>query len=250
MLLSRANLSVIDIALKDSTDPVLHQMHVEPDGSTVASDGSVLMAVSPVTERPAAMPEFSGEANAQKTLAAEGFLGVLPNVVSQARRDMPRGALGLELGFAALTGNQPGRAGVELTTTDLNRNLKVEGRKAKRRFPEWRGVLREGRQGPGGTPQEVRRVAVDRKALVRLLRALDAAAPDPENVVFLEIPAGEGAGLVLRARNYQTGQSVVGLAMSINTRGEWLPLSPWEEGIFTASGPTPAPKKSPARKQK
>lgn len=254
MLLSRANLQVLDVVLRDKADLVLHQIRVEPDGSTVASDGHVLMAVSPVTERPPAFPEFPGEAEAENQIQTEGGIGINPEVTAKARRDIPRGALGLELGFAAITGCGPGRQNsVELTTTDLNRHLKVEGKKGKRAFYDWKTPLAEGRLGaatpegaqPGGAVGSrgvaggaggARRVCVDRRALVKLLQAIDAAAPDPENAVFIEIPPGEGAGLVLRARNAATGQSVVGLAMSTNTRGEWLPLSEWEKAVFAVGG--------------
>lgn len=236
MLLSRANLAVLDVAGRDPKDPVLNQVRIEADGSTVASDGAVLMAVSPVTGVPTAFPEFPGVGVAAGVVAAEGGLGLPPEIAAQCRRDMPRGALGLGLGFAAVTlvGAGP-TGGVELTTTDLNRHLKVEGRKGRRAFPEWRATLAGARAPAGATG--VAHVAVDRKALVRLLHALDSAAPDPENVVFIEIPlvSGEAAGLVVRARNAATGQSVVGLAMSMNTSGRWLELSAWEAGVFNGA---------------
>lgn len=232
MILSNANLCVVQIALRDKSDPVLHQVRVEPDGTTVASDGSSFMVVSPVLERPPALPDFDGEDEAQEQVVREEGIGLVPEVATQAKRDIPKGALGIELGFAVLTKCGEGRqASAELTTTNLNRNLKVEGKKAKRRFPEWRQPLREGRSGTG-TDAHARRVCVNRKALIRLLNAIDSAAPDPENLVFIEIPEGDSTGMVLRARNVVTGQSVVGLAMSMNTRGEWLELSEWERGVF------------------
>lgn len=244
MLLSRASLTAAEVAGRDPGDEVLHQLAVESDGTTAASDGRVLLAVGPVTERPRAFPDFPGEAGAEAEVRASGHAGIPPEVAARALRDMPRGALGLELGYAALTRCEPGRGGVGLTTTNLNRNLTVDGMRSRKRFPEWRGVLAAGRRGEG--PGDTRRVCVDRRALVRLLRALDAAAPDPEACVFLEIPPGEAAGLVLRARNAVTGQAVVGLAMSVNTRGAWLPETAWEAGVF---GVAPAGgKRTPVRK--
>jgi len=137
MLLSKANLVVVKVAGTDKKDPVLHQVHIEDDGTTVASDGSVMMAVEPLEAagrgRPAALPEFADEDE-----IPDGGVGVVPEVIIETIKNLPRGALGLELGFACVTkclsgegeedGDSGGARSIELTTTDLNKKLKVEGR--------------------------------------------------------------------------------------------------------------------------
>jgi len=239
MILSKANLQVLDVASHNNKDADLHQVHVEPDGSSVGSDGKVLMAVEGMKDRPGTLPEFKGEEEAEGMLRKEGGVGLLPEVVHQARKDLPKGALAIELGYVAVTKVEEGRSGgVELTSTDLKKNLKVEGGKARRRFPEWGKVLREVR--PGDT--DVHRICVDRRSLMKLLKAFDLAAPDPEGALFLEIPTQGSGGLILRARNVVTGQAVVGMCLPLGTRGEWLEMSPWERGLFGDS------KKKPARR--
>ncbi len=229
MILSRANLQVLDVASRDPKDRELYQVHVGRDGCTVASDGAVLMGVEGMSGRPSALPTFSGEQEAEAVVRREDGVGIPPAVAHQARRDLPKGALALELGFVALTKVEEGRGGgVELTSTDLTRHLKVEGRKARGRFPEWVKVLRQMRP-PG---EAVHRVCVDRRSLVRLLKAFDGAAPDPEGAIFLEVPVGGKGGVVLRARNVQTGQAVIGMCLPLGTRGEWLEMTAWERGVF------------------
>ncbi|MBW1779369.1 MAG: hypothetical protein JRL30_01395, partial [Deltaproteobacteria bacterium] len=99
MLLSKANLAPIKVAGADKRDQVLHQLRVEADGTTVASDGSAILAVEPIDDRPAAMPDFKTE-----TDVGEDGAGIPPEIVTEALRNIPKGNLGLELGFVAVTG--------------------------------------------------------------------------------------------------------------------------------------------------
>jgi len=221
MKLSKANLLARKVAGKDKSDPVLNQLWVEPDGTTVASNGNAMMAVEGVSKVPSTLPDFEDEAD----VGADGC-GLPVRLVDETLRNMPKGSLGLELGYAVVTGYDDGKGSVKLTTTDLNLHRTVEGRLSRKRFPEWRGVLRNARKG------EAHKVCVDRKALRGLLDAIDAACPDSENAVFIEYyPGATGGGMVLRAVSAETGQHVVGYMLPLDTEGAWLPLNPWERGV-------------------
>ena len=217
MLLSKANLVTVKVAGTDKRDQVLHQMRVEPDGSTVASDGQAMLVVEPVSERPEAMPDFDDE-----TDVGDGGAGFSPAVVNDALRNIPKGALGLELGFVAVTGLDEEDGKVELTATDLNKNLKVEGPLARRRFPEWEGVLRRAKRACS------HKVCVDRRALIRLLQAMESACPNPDHSVFIEFGEEETDGFLLRSVGVETGQHAVGYMVPLDTGGEWLKMNAWE----------------------
>ena len=46
----KSNLQVVNVASKDGFDRALNGVRFEPDGSTVAGNGKILMAVSPADE--------------------------------------------------------------------------------------------------------------------------------------------------------------------------------------------------------
>ncbi len=221
MILSKANLVAVKVAAADKSDPALHQLHVEADGTTVASNGNAILAVEGLNEKPVSMPRFEVEGE----IDDEG-IGIQPEVVEEALRNMPKGNLRLELGFAAITIADTEKGVVELTTTDLVLEKKSKGKMAKRRFPMWRRVLRlAGRK-------ERRKICVDRRALIRLLQAMDSACPDPEHSVFIEFGNEPTDGIILRGMSVETGQHAVGYVIPLDTMGKWLPLNQWERRVM------------------
>ena len=79
------------------------------------------------------------------------------------------------------------------------------------------------------------RVCVNRKALIRLLLALDKACPDDaeESPVFISF-GQQSDGLLLRAANHATGQHAVGIVMPLDTAGQWMKSDKWERDTFSA----------------
>ena len=213
------------MAWKDKRDLELHQVRVEPDGSTVASDGNVMLAVSPVKGYPRGLPEMPDEKK------VEDGVGIPIEIVTEALKNIPKGSLGFELGYAVVTKCEgEGAAGtIELTTTDLNKRLKVEGPIARKLFPEWKGVMRKAKD------RKARRIAVNRKSLIVLLEAMDVACPDPNGVVFMELSENEEVGILFRAEAADTKQRAVGYIMPLDTQGEWLKMSKWEKRLFGKS---------------
>jgi len=234
-VLSRANLVVGKVAHRDAAEGDLHQVWIGPDGETAASDGGVLVVVEPISGRPGVIPEKDGEHGAEAMLRARGAagVGVLPEVIEAALKNVPRGAL-RELGYAVMTKLvvEGGGEGIELTSTDLRKDLKVEGGLARRGFPEWRGIFRRF----FGWKRR-RRICVDWRSLRRLLDVIESACKDPQYALFLEVGVGGNTqdgcppGLVVRAVNHETGQRVCAYLTELDVRGGggWLPLSPWEQ---------------------
>jgi len=224
VLLSKANLAPIKVAGADKRDQVLHQLRVEADGTTVASDGSAILAVEPIDDRPAAMPDFKTE-----TDVGEDGAGIPPEIVTEALRNIPKGNLGLELGFVAVTGYNEEDGTIELTATDLNKNLKVEGQLSRRRFSEWRPVLQRARKACK------HRVCVDRKALIKLLQAMESACPNPDNSAFIEFGESETDGFLVRSVGVETGQRAIGYMLPLDTGDEWLKMNSWERKVMRRS---------------
>ncbi len=224
MKLSKANLLTVKVASQSKNDPALNQVRVEEDGTTVAADGQVVMVVEPAEygDRgiPPGLPDFKNEID-----IPEGGLGIPVDIVEETLRNIPKGKLGLELGYAVLTGLDQDKRSLEITTTDLNMHRKTEGKLARRHVPEYKSFLRLARRSvdKGGG-----RVCVDRKALIKLVAAIDSACPDSLNTVFLEFGEQSSDGLLVRAKSAETGQHVIGYLNPLDTGDQWLSMNEWE----------------------
>ena len=225
MILSRANLLAVAMAEVSPHDQSLHQLHIAGDGSTAASNGTSLLAVSPMTEKPPSMPEFPDE-----TSVPQHGVGVLPEVVGEVLKTLPRGNLAIELGYAAITKVKKGEDGtyrsVEITTTDMNQNRRLEGKLARKPFPELQPVLRAAKA------KAIHRVCVDRKALLKLLQTFDGACGPGDNSAFIEFGSDPKDGILIRGFCARTGQRVIGYQTPLDTSGQWLPMSQWERSMM------------------
>ena len=221
MLFHKSNLVVSQVASRDPNDLGVNCVHLAPDGSTVATNGRLILAVSPVDEEKVRFPNV-GE---QTTPGGQG-VSVPLDLIEKAVKNIPKDKRsGVQ--YVATTKNRD-VAKVEFTTTDLRHEERIAGFPKREPFPDWKGVIRSVR----GLEDPVK-VCVNRRDLIAILQALDDACPDVagDNPVFLEVNP-EGKGLVLRCVNRETSQRAVGAITAYQTGGNWLPRDVWESGIF------------------
>ena len=219
MLLSKVNLAVAGVASTDKTDPVLNRVHLEADGTSVASNGRAIMAVAPVVpERAAQFPRVE-DAEAGP---GPGGVGLSLSTVADAGRAVPKADKHPSLGYVQMT--KLDAREIELMATDGVRKRKVSGMPMRGGFLPWRQMLRDAREGEAAV-----RVCVDRLSLMRLLKAMP---PDPgnRNPVFLEM-RGDGRAIVARCVSVGTGQRVIGMVSPLDNRGKWLEEDKWELGL-------------------
>jgi len=225
-LYSKANLVVGSVASKDSFDRALNGVRFEPDGSTVAGNAKVLVAVEGVNPNGMAARVYPdvGERG------SPGDNGVVLEVdhVDEALKNIPKDKR-IELQHCAMTKGHDDASIVELTTVSAGgRERRTADRPKRDPYPDWKGVVRKVRSTEDGG--EAIRVCVNRTDLIDLLKTIEAACPDKgkDCPVFLEI----GQGIVARSVNRDTGQNAIGAINSYNTRGQWLPESDWVRGVF------------------
>lgn len=225
MLYSRPNLEVHGAASTIKGDRGLTGVRFEPDGTTVAGNGSVLVAVGPTDEEHVRWP---AEVVPQTVPGVGGM--VLPvRAVQKALRNLSRDKR-LALQHVALSRvRDVSRVG--LTTVDPSGDVTtVSTRPLADPYPDWKETL----QGVAGGV----RVCVNRRDLLGMLKVLDAACPDTGGVapLFLEV-GGAGGGVVARTAVPGTGQRIVGACGAYDTRGEWLGKDEWERGVFGRQRP-------------
>jgi hypothetical protein len=219
MLLSKVNLAVADVASRDKTDATLSRVHLEPDGSTVASDGRAILAVAPVVpERAALFPRVEDE----EAEPGPRGVGASLETVRDAAKAIPKDKNHPSLQYVQVTKRDARE--LELMATDGVRKRKVSGLPMRGGFLPWRRMLREAREGETAVG-----VCVDRVALIKLLRAMP---PDPgnRNPVFLEM-RGNGRAIVARCVSVTTGQRVIGMVRPLDVGAAWLKEDAWELGL-------------------
>jgi hypothetical protein len=196
-------------------------VHIDADGSTVASNGRVLLAVGPVDASRVQMPGVGQ--------AAPGGLGVNvpPKTIDIAVRNIPKDRNAPQ--GVAIT--QCDDDAIELTTQSSTETQRVSARPVKIRFPDWRSVLQNVKRAVSMTPD--RRICFSRKDALDILTAIDhAAGIGDEGIVFMEF-GSESDAILIRAYSTINGkQRIIGIIKPM-VAGEWLALSTWERVVFS-----------------
>lgn len=217
MIFNKANLMVSKVASQHERDRGLNCVHLNPDGSSVAANTKMVMAVGPVDESKAHIPDVG-----EQTSPGPNGVSIPLDLVDKAIKNLPRAEPRLQ--NIAMTINSDERK-VELTTSDLRLQQRIAGLPQKDPFPNWRKTFRDGRGNF--------RLCLNRRSLADLLAAIEDACPDrgDQTPVYLEINEA-ATGLVLRCVNMETGQRVIGAMSAYNTGGHWLPCDKWELSVF------------------
>lgn len=223
MLFSKANLTVKEVASQEPTAVGINCIHFNSDGSTVAANEKVMMAVGPVDPTKVHFPDV-GEHTEPKAFSSSG-ISIPLDLIEKVIKNIPKDKR-VSLQHVAMTKDRDPRK-VKFTTTDMTHEQSVAGYPKPEPFPSWEGTFTRIR-GEGGV-----KICVNRKDLIDLLNALESACPDRggDNPVFMEVNP-EGKGIVLRCVNRETGQRAIGAMSCYNTDGHWLPADLWERGVF------------------
>jgi len=222
MLLSKASLAIKDAASNDPMDKTLNGLHVDVDGTTVASNGTIILAVGPVQESLVEFPVGKlrkRTAGAAFTLRREQVDQVLKNIPKDKRQHTQ---------FALLTeSDDPNK--VELTTVSLSGlEQKVAMPPMFGQFPAWKDTIR------GLRGKDPIKVCVNRKMLIDLLKIMDDASPDRTGqfTAWIEVNS-ERNGLIIRCQNTETGQRIMGgIACRMVDESKWLSLDFWEQKVL------------------
>jgi hypothetical protein len=233
---SKANLMVWLLASRDPLERALHGVRFEPDGSTAAGNGRVVMAVSPADARAA---NFPARACDPMSVPEDGLV-MPPDVVVRVLGQMAKDK---RLQYVC-TSQVPDPNRVGFTTVnekgDPTEHAAVPTRTV---FADWRAFFR------GFFVRERVKVCINRSDLVDLLKAMEAACPDKGgiNPAFIEVDVG-GKSMVVRCSNFETGQRALGAINAYDTKGRWHEMDAWEMSVCSEAAVV-LKKKIPVRRK-
>lgn len=221
MLYSKANLKVAAVASTNPYDGALNGVQFDPDGSTVACNGSALVAVGPVKTKVHGFESVGqqGSPGTQGIVLKPDFIKEVETIIPKDKR--------VSLQHVAMTvGADPAKT--EFTTIDKSgRVRRVAEWPKKDRIFGWRDVVRKAASPIAG--EHVLKVCVGRNALLDVLQAVcDACPGSGDDPVFLEI----GSGIVVRTVNRETGQRVIGVASARVSAEGWPEKDEWEKSAM------------------
>ena len=222
MLFSKGNLIVRKIASKEVSDRSLNCVHFAEDGATVASNGKCLMAVGAVDSERMHFPDVGGDADVIMNGISVGL-----DIVDQTLKNLPKDK---RVSMQNVMMTRCDSSLVEFTCVDMNKEQRVAGKPVGERFPEWINILRGAKK-----KATLGKICVNRKDLIALLEAMDAAGDSgDEGAVFIEFGEEDDA-VMLRNVNHKTGQTVIGMVMPLYTGGNWIKNDAWSRKVFGVS---------------
>lgn len=235
MILSKANLSAVTIAADDKTVPMLNNLHVAADGTTVAANGRCIIAVSPVPS------EVASTLGYMENSGSHGDLTIAADTIKEVLRNMPRDAK--FDGLLEFTDLAKGEKGVTFRLRDGMRDRSIGAKLFTRSYFEYRKAFQKAAESGARV-----RVVLNRKRLISLLTAIDKVAPDSsgESPVYMEITMGDD--IVLKAEG-DNGQRVLGFMKAYQGgEGNWLLDNAWEQGMKGRGEVAQVVKRKPARR--
>jgi len=235
MLIDAVSLGVVGAADKNDGRYAISAVRLEPDGTTVATDSRVLLAVEPCGLKDEDFPETKTSADVPGT----GM--VLPReVVKDVIRNLPKMAFRPALLAAKLTAADKNYT--ELTTTNLSR-VKAEGAHVDPDgpgFPAWRDMIpRVGVDAPGYV-----KIVLGVPVLKQLLDTLTKIAHEELFAITLLVPTdgnkvtvfyGRAASPTGEKRHYAgvIAPTIAKEEVGSNAPTEPTPArTPWLDGIL------------------
>jgi len=217
MILSKSNLLVSLVAAVQKI-PLLNNIFIRKDGTTIASNGKVLIAVSPTHDKlRESYPIKDGMVDEDFLIGCES--------VGQILKDLPR-----DIQFNGILE----QCSVKLFESDVNfkitngRFIKESNVKRLRiKWIDYKNIISRVFKRKSSI-----KIVLNKNRLLNLLQALDKICPDSSSFSPIYIEFTEGNDIILRCIHPKTKQRAIGFMTSYKTKeGTWLPSNVWERSL-------------------
>lgn len=209
LILSKSNLIIHELTAADKAIPVLNNVCIDKNGSTIAANGKVLIAVSPVPDNIKKNVPLQESKSSESVVSSE----TIKEVLKQLPKDMNFGGLLEYCDFDNGT----------FTSSDGRRKKKIEAKIYSRDYIPYNKIFRR------ASGKKSHRIVLNRKRLASLLKTIDKICPDSsgESAVYIEFTNEND--IILKSINHHNGQRCIALMTSYkNIEGNWLEADEWE----------------------
>ena len=226
MILSKANLEIVRVTKDDKQQARLNTLHITEDGSTVASNGRAILAVSPVSEE--REKQFPIKRNGDER---EEDITLPAQFVKEILKNLPKDLMFKGVLEHCIIENIDDDA-VVVYVTDGKRTNSIKGQKHRQRYLSYGDVIGQAINDSSSRTRAV----LNLKRLLTLLSTIDKVCPDStgETPVYLEFTKDNDD--IVRGYNRKTGQDIVAVMMSYkdykDIKGKFHINEKWESGLI------------------
>lgn len=200
MILTKANLTVAHMA-SDGTRYATDSIKIEKDGTTVATDGIALVAVSPIKQNPSDISDVSS------SISKKEALGLMRSLSKENKYIQIVGKNNL-----ALKIKKP------KTTVKIPIDSNI--------YPKWKKVTSNKK-----TNGMLLQMTLKKSSFLKMMKTIESASDKgDENVIYLEINTANNGYLRIKT-NKSNGQELFGLQIGLGY--QWNNPSKWELDIKT-----------------
>jgi hypothetical protein len=213
-------MQVVMVTAKDTDIPVLDNIHIQSDGTTIGSSRSVVLCVSPVNEK------IRKGLHLKDSILEKGVT-INSASIKKVMSNMPHTKLFGGLLEHCDVRNYGGET-IYFDLHDGSRDYSIKAKKYPMEYTAYKNVLKSAFKNT-----EKMQIVVNRKRLKLLLDALEKVCPDSEgeSPVFLEF--SKNNTIIVRAINMLNGQRAMGAMYTYKIdKKKWLSFSDWERSLL------------------
>jgi len=199
---------------------------IEPDGSTVGSNGKAMLIVGPVSSKVKQAFPIKGETAEERIVVGE-------ETAREVMKSIPRDTrFGGVLEHCDVRIDEGKSENVNFSITDGKRTRYIVGKRYERKYIDYKAILSRILNN-----RIEAKVIVNLRRLIALLNSIDKCCPDSSGNAAVYIEFSEEKDMLLRAVNLKTGQRMIGVMQSYKgVEGQWLEQDEWERRFYAGNG--------------
>ena len=213
MIVSKDALQSVKTAIPDKQVQVLNNLHIEEDGTVVASNREGVVVVSPV------LPMIRDKVPI-KEMDSEGTCTLSVDTVNDIIK-----FIGVDKKYKGLLEHcdivKKDKEGV-ITLYDGKRSKAIQAKLYPKDYYDYLSVVRGVYK-----KKTLARVVLNRKRLKSLLDTLEKVCSDSSDISPVYLEFTENNAMIMRGINGRTGQRVIAVCRGFKT-DKWMEADPWE----------------------
>ena len=226
MIVDRRSLAVQEICEDDNERFAIGCVRLEKDGTTVTTDGMLLLAVEPSGLDTDDYPDVG------TVEIPEGGVIIPADIAREAVKNMPKSLPHEVLNACAVTKAEPNKDGgdgeIELTTTDLKRTRRI-GSPTTGTFPAWKSML-DGVARTKETATITMRISLLEK-IVKTLKKIAGTADGVEPYVTLHFRSSTKP-IIINGYAGSRKRKFLGLLAPLETKSECIEFNDWQKKLL------------------
>ena len=222
MIVSRYNLIAHKLSKQDKGVPMLDNVHFMKDGTSIATNGLAIIAVSPITSemKKHVVIDDKDNINSDITISTES--------VQEALKNLPK-----DIKFAGVLEHcvieKKKNDKTIMKFSDGKRQKSIEIKTYDNEYADYQSFIKNAYKNN----ESNKKTAFNLSRLLSVLNTINEVCPDTSNRTPVFMEYNEDGNLIFRCTNQKNGQETIGFMRAYEGLEGKIPmLSEWEKGIL------------------